>query len=46
LPSAREFNDGAQIRMTLSDGPYPAGGDHAEAGWSVAFDNLAALVAG
>jgi hypothetical protein len=39
-------HDGAQTRMTLSDGPYPAGRDHAEAGWSAAFDNLAALVAG
>jgi hypothetical protein len=37
---------GAKTRMTLSDGPYPAGRDHAEAGWSAAFDNLAALVAG
>ena len=35
-----------RTRMTLSDGPYPAGRDHAEAGWSAAFDNLAALVAG
>jgi hypothetical protein len=33
-------------RMTLSDGPYPAGRNHAEAGWIVAFDNLAAFVAG
>jgi len=42
-----EFNDhGAKTRMTLSDGPYPAGRDHAEAGWTAAFDNLAALVAG
>jgi hypothetical protein len=32
--------------MTLSDGPYPAGGDHAEAGWTGAFDKLAALVTG
>jgi hypothetical protein len=31
----------AQTRMTLSDGPYPAGRDHAEAGCSAAFDNLA-----
>lgn len=36
----------AKTRMTLSDGPYPAGRNHAEAGWSAAFDNLAALVAG
>jgi hypothetical protein len=46
LPSEREFNDGAKTLMTLSDGPCPAGRDHAEAGWSVAFDNPAALVAG
>jgi hypothetical protein len=33
--------------MTLSDGLYPpAGRGHAEAGWSAAFDKLAALVAG
>jgi hypothetical protein len=32
--------------MTLSDGPYPQGGGHAEAGWNAAFDKLAALVAG
>ena len=42
-----EFGDhGAKTRMTLSDGPYPAGRGHAEAGWTAAFDNLAALVAG
>jgi uncharacterized protein YndB with AHSA1/START domain len=42
-----EFNDhGAKTRMTLSDGSYPAGRDHAEAGWAAAFDNLAALFAG
>jgi len=42
-----EFHDhGAKTRMTLSDGPYPGGRDHAEAGWTAAFDNLAALVAG
>ena len=36
-----EFHDhGAKTRMTLSDGPYPAGHDHAEAGWTAAFDNL------
>jgi len=41
-----EFLDhGAKTRMTLSDGPYPAGRDHAEAGWIAAFDKLAALVA-
>ena len=33
--------------MRLSDGPYPAEGrGHAEAGWSAAFDKLAAHVAG
>ncbi len=37
---------GPKTRMTLSDGPYPAGGGHAEAGWSSAFDKLAAVVAG
>jgi Activator of Hsp90 ATPase homolog 1-like protein len=41
-----EFIDhGTKTRMTLSDGPYPDGRDHAEAGWTAAFDNLAALVA-
>jgi uncharacterized protein YndB with AHSA1/START domain len=42
-----EFHDhGARTRMTLSDGPYPQGGGHAEAGWNAALDKLAALVAG
>jgi uncharacterized protein YndB with AHSA1/START domain len=43
-----EFHDhGAKTRMTLSDGPYPPEGrGHAEAGWSAAFDKLAAVVAG
>ena len=41
-----EFHDhGDKTRMTLVDGPYPESG-HAEAGWSAAFDKLAALVAG
>jgi uncharacterized protein YndB with AHSA1/START domain len=41
-----EFHDhGAKTRMTLSDGPYPAGGGHAEAGWNAAFDKLATHVA-
>ena len=41
-----EFHDhGDKTRMTLVDGPYPDSG-HAEAGWSAAFDKLAALVAG
>jgi uncharacterized protein YndB with AHSA1/START domain len=41
-----EFHDhGAKTPMTLSDGPYPAGRDHAEAGWIAAFGNLAAFVA-
>jgi len=39
------INHGTKTRMTLSDGPYAAGRDHAEAGWTAAFDNLAALVA-
>jgi len=42
-----EFHDhGDKTRTTLSDGPYPAGGAHAEAGWNSAFDKLAALVGG
>jgi uncharacterized protein YndB with AHSA1/START domain len=42
-----ELHDhGTKTRMTLSDGPYRAGGGHAEAGWSAAFDKLAAHVAG
>ena len=41
-----ELHDhGAKTRMTLSDGPYPAGRGHAEAGWIAAFDKLAARVA-
>jgi uncharacterized protein YndB with AHSA1/START domain len=40
-----EFHDhGDKTRMTLVDGPYAESG-HAEAGWSAAFDKLAALVA-
>jgi uncharacterized protein YndB with AHSA1/START domain len=40
-----EFHDhGAKTRMTLSDGPYPAGGAHAEAGWSASLDKLSTLV--
>jgi uncharacterized protein YndB with AHSA1/START domain len=38
-----ELHDhGSKTRMTLSDGPYPAGREHAEAGWNAAFDMLAA----
>ena len=41
-----ELHDlGGRTRMSLTDGPYPDSG-HAEAGWSAAFDKLAALVAG
>jgi uncharacterized protein YndB with AHSA1/START domain len=42
-----EFHDhGAKTRMTLSDTPYPPEArGHAEAGWSAAFDKLAAVVA-
>ena len=37
---------GTKTRTTLTDGPMPPGGrDPAEAGWSAAFDKLAALVA-
>jgi uncharacterized protein YndB with AHSA1/START domain len=38
--------EGDKTRMILRDGPYPAGGEHAEAGWNVAFDKLAERVAG
>jgi hypothetical protein len=31
--------------MTLSDGPYPAGRAHAEAGWNAAFEKLAERLA-
>ena len=42
-----ELHDhGPKTRMTLSDGPYPAGGGHAEAGWNAAFEKLSAAVAG
>jgi uncharacterized protein YndB with AHSA1/START domain len=43
-----EFHDhGEKTRMTLSDGPYPPEGrGRAEAGWSTAFEKLAALVGG
>jgi uncharacterized protein YndB with AHSA1/START domain len=41
-----ELHDhGAKTRMTLTDGPYPAGGGHAETGWNSAFDKLATLIA-
>jgi len=41
-----ELHDlGGRTRMILTDGPY-AESRHAEAGWSAAFDKLAALVAG
>jgi uncharacterized protein YndB with AHSA1/START domain len=41
-----ELHDhGAKTRMTLTDGPMPsAGRGRAEAGWSAAFDKLAARV--
>ena len=42
-----EFHDhGTKTRMTLSDGPYPQGRDHAASGWTAAFENLAAFLAG
>jgi uncharacterized protein YndB with AHSA1/START domain len=42
-----ELHDhGATTRMTITDGPYPAGGGHAESGWNSAFEKLATLVAG
>jgi uncharacterized protein YndB with AHSA1/START domain len=41
-----ELHDhGEKTRMTLSDGPYPAGGEHAEAGWKSSFEKLARCVA-
>lgn len=41
-----ELHDhGPKTRMTLSDGPYPAGREHAEAGWNSAFEKLAAALA-
>jgi uncharacterized protein YndB with AHSA1/START domain len=41
-----EFHDhGTKTRMTLSDGPYPTGRSHAEAGWNAAFDKLETAVA-
>ncbi len=40
-----EFHDhGGKTRMTMSDGPYPAGRGHAEAGWTSAFDSLARIL--
>jgi uncharacterized protein YndB with AHSA1/START domain len=37
-----ELHDlGGKTRMTFSDGPYPPGRGHAEAGWRAAFDKLA-----
>jgi uncharacterized protein YndB with AHSA1/START domain len=41
-----EFHDeGAKTRITLTDGPYRAGGEHAEAGWAAALNKLATLLA-
>jgi uncharacterized protein YndB with AHSA1/START domain len=40
-----ELHDhGDKTRMTLTDGPYARNAEHAEAGWSSAFEQLAALV--
>jgi uncharacterized protein YndB with AHSA1/START domain len=42
-----ELHDhGDKTRMTLSDGPYPAGQRHAEGGWIAAFEKLAGRLAG
>jgi uncharacterized protein YndB with AHSA1/START domain len=38
-------DEGTRTRMTLTDGPYPGGGGHAEAGWNSAFDKLTAIIA-
>jgi uncharacterized protein YndB with AHSA1/START domain len=41
-----ELHDhGDKTRMTLTDGPYPAGRGHAEAGWNAAFAKLERFVA-
>jgi uncharacterized protein YndB with AHSA1/START domain len=41
-----EFHDhGPKTRMTLSDGPFPTGRDHAAAGYEAALDKLAARLA-
>ncbi|HEX5617018.1 MAG TPA: SRPBCC domain-containing protein [Solirubrobacteraceae bacterium] len=41
-----ELHDhGPKTRMTLSDGPFPTGRDHAEAGYEAALDKLAAQFA-
>jgi uncharacterized protein YndB with AHSA1/START domain len=41
-----EFHDhGGKTRMTLSDGPYPGGAEHAAAGYDAAFDKLAVRLA-
>jgi hypothetical protein len=37
---------GAKTHMTITDGPYPAGGGHAETGWNAALEKLATLIAG
>lgn len=40
-----EFHDhGEKTRLTMTDGPYPAGGGGAEAGWNAALEELATLV--
>jgi uncharacterized protein YndB with AHSA1/START domain len=39
------YAHGGRTRMTLTDGPYPAGRGHAEAGWNAAFEKLARRVA-
>jgi len=38
------FQRSAPWTLPKSDGPYPAGRSHAEAGWSTAFDKLAERV--
>jgi hypothetical protein len=41
-----ELHDhGAKTRMTLTDGPYPVGREHAASGWDESFAKLAALMA-
>ena len=38
------FDHGEKTRMTLTDGPYARGAEHAEAGWNSAFAQLAIVV--
>jgi uncharacterized protein YndB with AHSA1/START domain len=40
-----ELHDhGGKTRMTMTDGPYPVGGEWAEGAWNAAFEKLATLL--